>query len=627
MIKLIIFLFVHAFAFGVQCSKTICASPSVISWLDPSRFKASLINADRFFSFSASLVIGRVAEDGYNKTASFPGQLNYTVTAIAQEPFSPAFTIANGAVILTEYAEYTSVDLHGAFLLGSSKVWHFEVAVFDDSNPPDLTHLLARNGTLIKIDGHPGQSANFTLLDPAEYWHNRTQSQTPGGSKYTIPSNTEWGNCSCAFRDSLLTPVPQANLSVLFDPSAGRVFGSTAMGADVLRRPDGPLDPKPNEITVTFNVQIRLFYIHSDGSRHPLRYLSVSLDDSHLGGFQIETDANGEAFGVWEADIRKGTRLPETFHPHSRCIFSGWNRFRVVTAANPTDPKIDSWVAASDATCSSKTNKCLLDFTLDWNALGGTGTLWHHLSNIWESTSALLGTDDIPRVDVWYPASDALSGGYFDSGHVFIAIATSARDNPDAIAHEYGHYFHYMVMGRWMPQTIGGAHSFCQPQAQAAADAWVEGYATAFSLRVQQKVPTFSWTTSPDVSFQGTSIEHFKCASQKDMKFAEGRVAAGLWDVMDFAGGQDDPAHGAECNGGDESLGATGHCDSAGLGPANWVLRDAVQGRHPETVDDWVTYVVPQNRGGMGQGWLESMRYNYYLGPSGLAEVLQIQKL
>lgn len=101
------------------------------------------------------------------------------------------------------------------------------------------------------------------------------------------------------------------------------------------------------------------------------------------------------------------------------------------------------------------------------------------------------------------------------------------------------------MMGRWQPPINGGAHSFCQAASQSSGDAWLEGYATAFGPRVQEKVPIFDWRTSPEGTLRGTPIEHFRCTRQMDMLTSEGRVAAGIWDMMDFAVGQDE----SECMG------------------------------------------------------------------------------
>jgi hypothetical protein len=608
---------------------TVCAHPAVLIWVDASRFRTSFINSDGFFTFSLTTIVARVAEDSFDFEAPNPGRLNFTISVSAQDFPSPEFVISNDAVTLLGYGDVSEIEISGNFVLGMSRIWRFDLYVFDDSDPNGRYAVRARNSTLVSIEGGIGETAVFTVLNDAEYWHNRVQSQTPGNATtYGFPSNDNWGNCSCAFRDSVLADVPADNLTVLYEPSAGSARGTTQN----MRMPDGGFNPPtPKEVSVVFQVQMRLFYLHSDGTKHPLRYVIAVLDDDLLGGFQLEIGETGMSSGTWRASHLKSQRLPDTFEPRSRFIFDAYARhgFRIVTAAKPEDEKVEHWVAASNAKCSTVTKQCLLDFTLSFSQLDGVGTLWHHLSNLYESATAIVGTDDLPPVAVWYPNGQPSQQGYFSSSSnpVFIALDTSVRDEVDVIAHEYGHYFHWFTMGSWFPEIQGGAHSFCQPAAQSSGDAWVEGYATAFGLRIQEKVNIWSWGVSPEVTMRGTNIEHFKCASQKDMSVSEGRVAAGLWDVMDFAAGQNDSAGGAECNGGDTSLGADGHCDKTGFGIASWVLRDFLKGRHAAKVDDWVTYAVPLY-GDTGLGWLESMRYNYYLGSSGIAgEHLIVQEL
>ncbi|KAH0536971.1 hypothetical protein FGG08_006199 [Glutinoglossum americanum] len=248
-----------------------------------------------------------------------------------------------------------------------------------------------------------------------------------------------------------------------------------------------------------------------------------------------------------------------------------------------------------------------------------TGTTWHHLSNIWESATEIAGTDDIPPVQVWHPSNGNIGQGYFrqDGNPEFIALDKLVRDEPGVIAHEYGHYYHFAIMGRWFPTTEGGIHSFCQVAAQSNSDAWLEGYAMAFGLRVQNKVPVFSWTTSPEVTMRGT---HRALQIQPAAGYvtSESRTAAGVRDAMDFTGRSGDPNNGEECNGGDTALGQNNKCDCSGFMSSTMCLRDTIRGEHMEGVEDWVKATLGPLKGSLpADRWLEALQYNYYLGPIG----------
>lgn len=148
-----------------------------------------------------------------------------------------------------------------------------------------------------------------------------------------------------------------------------------------------------------------------------------------------------------------------------------------------------------------------------------------------------------------------------------------------------------------IPSGGGGAHSFCGTTANAVL-AFVEGYASAFGLQVLGLR-----------SYRGEDLEALSCPANRDMLTSEGRVVAGMLDLMDS-----DPSN-PECSGGDADLGRPDYCDRTGgtLFTPNIVLRDSIAGPQLSSVTAWWERLSATLSGqeGILDGW-EAMRYNYY---------------
>lgn len=122
------------------------------------------------------------------------------------------------------------------------------------------------------------------------------------------------------------------------------------------------------------------------------------------------------------------------------------------------------------------------------------------------------------------------------------------------LAHEYGHWFHYLTRGYATLESgpDGKNHAFCQAGITSTISALKEGYATAFGIsalwrsRFEQTTPTGGRGTAycfwpyPATGGSCREIENYDCdaipVGDRDLSLDEGRVAAVLRDLIDLAG-------------------------------------------------------------------------------------------
>lgn len=222
--------------------------------------------------------------------------------------------------------------------------------------------------------------------------------------------------------------------------------------------------------------------------------------------------------------------------------------------------------------------------------LGHVWSEWHRIRSNGEN---LVGLDGIPHIDVWFPSSGT-SSWYWDN---LIALLSDRSRLPEVYAHEYGHHVMHTLMRGGIPTGWIGDHTFCSTNANDILS-WVEGYATAFGLRVLGLR-----------SYRGLDLEALSCPVNRDMRTSEGRVAAGLLDLMDDEGAS------PECSGTNPDLGRPGLCDRTRntLFTPYTVLRWSIVGPQLSSVVDWWNRLATALRGqpGIADGW-EAMRYNYY---------------
>jgi hypothetical protein len=193
---------------------------------------------------------------------------------------------------------------------------------------------------------------------------------------------------------------------------------------------------------------------------------------------------------------------------------------------------------------------------------------------------------------VWFPGRAAANSfnprATLDAS--FINVHPDKAKATTPLAHEYGHWFHYLARKQQPLNTTyaTGSHRFCeQDVANSAAVALSEGYATAFGLSAlwQSKYQEASGTGYCFFPFDPASpncqeIERYDCDSgpvSRDLSVDEGRVAALLRDLIDA---------GVDDNGDDDGRGVDGFSDNANIVRAR-VLFDPMRGNPASMQEYW----------------------------------------
>jgi hypothetical protein len=193
---------------------------------------------------------------------------------------------------------------------------------------------------------------------------------------------------------------------------------------------------------------------------------------------------------------------------------------------------------------------------------------------------------------VWFPGIAAANS--FNARATldvsFINVHPEKAKATTPLAHEYGHWFHYLARKQQYLNTTYAtkSHNFCQQDtANSAAVAVSEGYATAFGLSAlwQSKFQEANGTGYCFFPFNAASpncceIEQYDCDSgpaSRDLSIDEGRVAALLRDLIDA---------GADDNENDDGRGVNGFSDNANLVRAR-VLFDPMRGNPASMQEYW----------------------------------------
>lgn len=187
-----------------------------------------------------------------------------------------------------------------------------------------------------------------------------------------------------------------------------------------------------------------------------------------------------------------------------------------------------------------------------------------------------------------YFGDPSLRNAELSTGFINIHPEKASATSPQA--HEYGHWFHYLVrrLQKVEYDIVGESHNFCQPGAlNSGVVALTEGYATAFALSSlwRSKFQEVNGTGYCYFPFNPAApncreIEQYDCgssgASARDLSFDEGRVAAVMRDLIDIGG---------DNSGGDPDLGETGFADAVNL-PYVRVLFDPMR-ENPTSMEEY----------------------------------------
>jgi hypothetical protein len=159
--------------------------------------------------------------------------------------------------------------------------------------------------------------------------------------------------------------------------------------------------------------------------------------------------------------------------------------------------------------------------------------------------------DKLPHV--YFPGNVA-ANSFKPSATPWINVHPDKANATTALAHEYGHWYHFLARGRQslVAGPDGKNHSFCQIGITSTAHALLEGYATAFALsslwrskfqettRAGGQGTGYCFWPYPAPGSRCVEIENYACnaipVDDRDLSLDEGRVAATLRDLIDLAG-------------------------------------------------------------------------------------------
>ncbi|KAK4641565.1 hypothetical protein QC761_500700 [Podospora bellae-mahoneyi] len=242
----------------------------------------------------------------------------------------------------------------------------------------------------------------------------------------------------------------------------------------------------------------------------------------------------------------------------------------------------------------SPTNEVTVDAIIPHSFGPELVRLWNEFNTIHQTADRLVGAWDVPKLGIQYPMDWSR---YYPGQNKIDIWGSVGSQSGDHFAHKLGHHFMYSLAGG-IPGR-GGAHTICGGSPVEQGLAFSEGWATAFAASLLGRQLIGGW------DYGG-----YSCGSDRDtMETSEGRVAAGLMDLID--GGLV-----RECNGGDTNLGRDGVCDGTVGGELftpRVVFRDSIEGVVDGGVRAWWGRVVRRyaDRTGFGRG-REAMEYNYY---------------
>jgi hypothetical protein len=129
---------------------------------------------------------------------------------------------------------------------------------------------------------------------------------------------------------------------------------------------------------------------------------------------------------------------------------------------------------------------------------------------------------------------DSTDGTYYDrGGNVHLK-----GDDPlskTVVGHEYGHNMMWTIYGAWMPTTYCPSPHYIQYFSHVNC-AWTEGWANFITIAVNDE-PVYYWASGGSLNLETPS---WSTANWDDGDGVEGRVAGGLWDILDAANDGDD---------------------------------------------------------------------------------------
>ena len=250
------------------------------------------------------------------------------------------------------------------------------------------------------------------------------------------------------------------------------------------------------------------------------------------------------------------------------------------------------------------TNGFMVEYVMPSEIGPNLGHLWWSFHDIRAVAHDLIYLSAVPGTTLWYPFPKPDGTAYYGD-----LIGIEARYGKGRIvhAHEYGHHvMQHLATGGIPPagRDESSDHSLCSTVSPRMA--YIEGYADAFALHVLHS-DSFWWTPGES----GVNLAHYVCPVDMDMITSEGRVAAGLLDLLDHERVV------PECNHLRPENGRAGYCDLT-HDPTTflfeWVIfRESIVGPRVASIRDWWERLAAAHSTGVDfASALEAMRFNYY---------------
>lgn len=129
---------------------------------------------------------------------------------------------------------------------------------------------------------------------------------------------------------------------------------------------------------------------------------------------------------------------------------------------------------------------------------------------------------------------DSTDGTYYSRGGN-IHLDGADPLSKTVVGHEYGHNMMWNIYGAWMPTTYCPSPHYIQYFSHVNC-AWTEGWANFITIAVNNE-PVYYWSDGGSLNLENPS---WPTANWDDGDGVEGRVAGGLWDILDAADDGDD---------------------------------------------------------------------------------------
>ncbi|KAK4204505.1 hypothetical protein QBC40DRAFT_91165 [Triangularia verruculosa] len=528
------------------------------------------------------LTFSRVGKNYANRNLTY----SIGIRPVQVEYVDPT-VVATGEVVASEVSQKEMIHLEDA-TVGNSYELSVEVAPHRNNNGTldirtigkDLVYL-----TVVAVVGGQKEKEKervaVKFTDPAEYWDNWLLDLYQRNKTIPIipiPDQSDF-NKTCNCPDYVDEPTP-----VFFNvtnPTTPRLLPT-------------PIGGPPRREKETYQVTIRVRW--EDRSTSPATtppmagatvwlYIQDMTDDSRTtyGLTSLTLSSTGRATKTISLPSDQYITLVSVAFDNRQLQFRGTSHIgRTGGIEYPLPYRI------------SPANDLTVDAIIPHSLGPELVRLWHEFNAIYRTADQLVGAWDIPKLGIQYPKDWSR---YYPGQNKIDLWGSVGAQSADHFAHELGHHFMYSISGGL--STPGGSHSICPGSPVDRGLAFTEGWATAFAASLLGRQVIGGWDYGA-----------YSCATDRDtMETSEGRVAAGLLDLLDGGAVR-------ECNGGDTNLGRDGVCDGTVGGELfkpRIVFRDSIARTVDSGVRSWWTRIIRNyaDRNGFGRA-REAMEYNYY---------------